>query len=137
LKDITSERSQTAIEFFKNIIAIYDELFPQNLTEPLEQDKPNRFRNDIEGFYVEYIKQGRDLRRFLEAGADNILLEIEEMARYRSALKATEHEPDIVAVTGLQLDYSCWRSPDRDQEFEGKKMYTFHVIIKLLIQYST
>lgn len=34
---------------------------------------------------------------------------------------------DPVTATDLQLGYSCWRSPNKDQE--GKKMYTFHVII--------
>ena len=46
-----------------------------------------------------------------------------------TALAADKHKKDTVTEADLQLAYSCWRSPNKDQEF-GRKMYTFHVLVE-------
>lgn len=67
------------------------------------------------------------MRRFLEDDAVDTLLDIKKMANYRNALAATNPIIDIVTEADLKLDYSCWRSPEKD--LDGRKMYTFHVIV--------
>lgn len=115
------KRSEAGDLFCTEIAKITEGSYQQ--TQDSSHKRSSKIDNQIEAFYTEYIKQGHELKRFLEAGADKILLSIGQMGRYRRALEATK-PPDK-----FKLAYSCWRFKKADKKF-GRKMYAFQVIVE-------
>jgi hypothetical protein len=114
--------TQKGVDFLNEIDRINDELLKESENDDIKSRIGNK-NEEIKGFYREYVKQGKGFKKFLETGADMILLEIKKMGKYLTAIEATKHKPDT-----MKLAYSCWRYPKKDDEFKTK-MYAFQVII--------
>ena len=94
------------------------------ISDAINQNRSRNIDNQIEAFYTEYVKQGQELKKFLEANAGELVLSIDEMGKYRRALEATKPTQEMV-----KLVYSCWRFEKADKKF-GRKMYAFQVIVE-------